>query len=376
MSISRRSVRRGHRRLGSAVTLVNEIVYKSLANRLPGARQARRARDGRGDRGLRQGDRDRPAPDRPHAPLEPGDVHDIFTHIRELYSLTPDAARLQAGRFSFNVGRALRDLQGDGQIKIEMHFLPDVYVPCETCKGRRHNRETLGAVQGQDDRRRARDVGRGGAALLRQTEDPPAAATLHDVGLDYMTLGQPATTLSGGSAAREARRRACNRRRRTSTSSTSRRPGCTSRTSRAARGAPAARRHRNTVLVIEHNLDVIKQADWLVDLGPEGGDAGGELIATGTPEDVASHRLLHRSLPATAARTPLGDCRLTWRHAAEQKRRVYRARHPCAHPLRRRRHHRLPRPAPPICKDGSRRSPSRTPGSARSPTAATTARLS
>ena len=138
----------------------------------------------------------------------PATYTDLFTHIRELYSLTPEAKvrGYKPGRFSFNVrGGRCETCKGDGQIKIEMHFLPDVYVPCETCKGARYNRETLEVrFKGKIDRRRARDVGRGGArsSSPRSRRSGGALQTLHDVGLDYIKLGQPATTLSGGEAQR------------------------------------------------------------------------------------------------------------------------------------------------------------------------------
>ncbi|HEY7397969.1 MAG TPA: excinuclease ABC subunit UvrA [Gaiellaceae bacterium] len=277
-------------------TLVNEIVYKALANRL----NRFRVKPGKHDdvEGIEAFDKvieidQRPIGRTPRS--NPATYTDLFTHIRELYSLTPDAKvrGYKPGRFSFNVkGGRCETCKGDGQIKIEMHFLPDVYVPCETCKGKRYNRETL----------EVRFKGKTIADVLEMSVEEALRffakipkirrrlQTLHDVGLDYMTLGQPATTLSGGEAQRVK---------------------LAAELSKVATGKtlyildePTTGLHfadieklldvlqrladsGNTVLVIEHNLDVIKQADWIVDLGPQGGEAGGEVIAVGTPEEVA-----------------------------------------------------------------------------------------
>src|SRR5579864_7985358 len=296
-------------------TLVNEIVYKSLANRV----QRVRVKPGehKSVEGIEVFDKvieidQRPIGRTPRS--NPATYTDLFTHIRELYSLTPDAKvrGYKPGRFSFNVkGGRCETCKGDGQIKIEMHFLPDAYVPCETCKGKRYNRETL----------EVRFKGKTIADVLEMSVEEALRffakipklrrrlQTLHDVGLDYIKPGQPATTLSGGEAQRVK---------------------LAAELSKIATGRtlfmldePTTGLHfadieklldvlndtattGNTVLVIEHNLDVIKQADWIVDLGPEGGDAGGELIAAGTPEDVAevegsyTGRFLRAVLPARA----------------------------------------------------------------------------
>jgi excinuclease ABC subunit A len=258
-------------------TLVNEIVYKALANRL----QKVRVKPGEHDRveGIEAFDKvieidQRPIGRTPRS--NPATYTDLFTHIRELYSLTPDAKvrGYKPGRFSFNVkGGRCETCKGDGQIKIEMHFLPDVYVPCETCKGRRYNRETL----------EVRFKGKTIADVLEMSVEEALRffakipkirrrlQTLHDVGLDYMTLGQPATTLSGGEAQRvKLAAELCK--------------VATGRTlyilDEPTTGLHFADIEKllevlqrlvdtgNTVLVIEHNLDVIKQADWIVDLGP------------------------------------------------------------------------------------------------------------
>jgi excinuclease ABC subunit A len=277
-------------------TLVNEIVYKALANRLSRVRV--KPGDHDGVDGIDVFDKvieidQKPIGRTPRS--NPATYTDLFTHIRELYSLTPESKvrGYKPGRFSFNVrGGRCETCKGDGQIKIEMHFLPDVYVPCETCKGARYNRETL----------EVRFKGKSIADVLDMSVEEALRffakipklrrrlQTLHDVGLDYMRLGQPATTLSGGEAQRvKLAAELCK---------------VATGTTLYILDEPTTGLHfadiekllevlqrlvdgGNTVLVIEHNLDVIKQADWLVDLGPEGGEAGGELIADGSPEDVA-----------------------------------------------------------------------------------------
>ena len=223
-------------------TLVNEIVFKALANRLNRARVKPGAHAG--VEGIEVFDKvieidQKPIGRTPRS--NPATYTDLFTHIRELYSLTPEAKvrGYKPGRFSFNVrGGRCETCKGDGQIKIEMHFLPDVYVPCETCKGARYNRETLEVrFKGTLDRRRARDVGRGGAQVLRQDPEDPAPAADAPRRRARLHQARPA----GDDALRAARRsasssrRSCRRSRRArrSTSSTSRRPGSTSRTSRS-----------------------------------------------------------------------------------------------------------------------------------------------
>jgi excinuclease ABC subunit A len=277
-------------------TLVNEIVHKALANKLH--RHRTKPGDHHSVEGIEVFDKvievdQSPIGRTPRS--NPATYTKLFDHIRELYSMTPEAKvrGYKPGRFSFNVrGGRCETCKGDGQIKIEMHFLPDVYVPCETCKGARYNRETL----------EVRFKGKSIADVLEMSVEEALQffakipklrrrlQTLHDVGLDYIKLGQPATTLSGGEAQRVK---------------------LSSELSKIATGKtlyildePTTGLHfadieklldvlqrlvdsGNTVLVIEHNLDVIKQADWIIDLGPEGGEAGGEIIATGTPEQIA-----------------------------------------------------------------------------------------
>jgi excinuclease ABC subunit A len=297
-------------------TLVNEIVFKALANRLHKVRV--KPGEHLGCEGIECFDK---VIDIDQSPIgrtprsNPATYTDLFTPIRELYSLTPEAKvrGYKPGRFSFNVrGGRCETCKGDGQIKIEMHFLPDVYVPCETCKGARYNRETL----------EVRFKGKNISEVLDMSVEEALQffakipkirrklQTLHDVGLDYIKLGQPATTLSGGEAQRVKLAKELSK-------------VATGRTlyilDEPTTGLHFADIEKllevlqrlvdsgNTVLVIEHNLDVIKQADWLVDLGPEGGEAGGEVIATGTPEQVAevegsyTGQFLRGLLPAVAA---------------------------------------------------------------------------
>jgi excinuclease ABC subunit A len=277
-------------------TLVNEVLFKAVANRLHKAKQ--RPGSHRRIRGLEQIDKiinidQSPIGRTPRS--NPATYIGLFDHIRDLYSRTQEArARgYKPGRFSFNVkGGRCEVCRGDGQIKIEMHFLPDVYVPCEQCHGKRYNRETL----------EVRFKGKTIADVLDMTVEEAVVffehipkikrrlQALHDVGLDYIRLGQPATTLSGGEAQRVK---------------------LSSELCKIATGStlyildePTTGLHfadverllemldrlvdqGNTVVVIEHNLDVIKTADRIIDLGPEGGEEGGLVVAQGTPEQVA-----------------------------------------------------------------------------------------
>ncbi len=297
-------------------TLVNDIIYRSLSNvvnRVP-------VRPGEHDRidGIEQLDK---VIDIDQSPIgrtprsNPATYTGVFDHIRELFSQTQEAKvrGYSPGRFSFNVkGGRCEACKGDGTLKIQMHFLPDVYVPCEVCQGKRYNRETL----------EVRFKGKNVAEVLDMSVEEAVEffanqpkirrrlQTLADVGLDYVRLGQPSTTLSGGEAQRVK---------------------LATELAKIATGntlyildEPTTGLHfadiekllevlqrlvdaGNTVLVIEHNLDVIKCADWIIDLGPEGGDAGGELVAAGTPEDVCADaasetgKVLRRVLPACSA---------------------------------------------------------------------------
>jgi excinuclease ABC subunit A len=225
----------------------------------------------------------------------------MFDHIRKLFSQVPEGRvrGYQPGRFSFNVrGGRCENCAGDGQIKIEMHFLPDVYVTCEVCKGHRYNRETL------EVRYKHRSI----ADVLEMSVDEALEffqnipvikrhlQTLSDVGLGYVKLGQPAPTLSGGEAQRIKLSSELQKRATGSTLYILDEPTTGLHFEDIRKLLSVLQRlvaQGNTVIVIEHNLDVVKTADWIVDLGPEGGDAGGEVVVTGTPETVAAHPTSH-----------------------------------------------------------------------------------
>jgi len=225
----------------------------------------------------------------------------LFTPIRELFAATPEArARgYKPGRFSFNVkGGRCEPCQGDGVIKVEMHFLPDIYVTCDVCQGRRYNRETLEVhYKGKTIHdvleltvESAVEFFKPVPVLHRKLE------TLMDVGLSYVKLGQNATTLSGGEAQRIKLARELSKRDTGKTLYILDEPTTGLHfhdIAQLLRVLGRLRDHGNAVVVIEHNLDVIKTADWLIDLGPEGGDGGGTLVATGTPEEVAGVKASH-----------------------------------------------------------------------------------
>ncbi len=277
-------------------TLVNEILYKGTAARVMRGSKARAGAHA-GIDGLELLDK---VIDIDQSPIgrtprsNPATYTGVFDHIRQLFAATPESKvrGYKPGRFSFNVkGGRCEVCKGDGQIKIEMHFLPDVYVPCEACKGQRYNRDTLEVFFKGKNIAEVLDmsVDDGCAFFANVPRIARRLTTLNDVGLGYIKLGQPATTLSGGEAQRVK---------------------LATELSKVATGRtlyildePTTGLHfadiehlldvlqrlvdqGNTVVVIEHNLDVIKSADWIIDLGPEGGDEGGEVIASGTPEDL------------------------------------------------------------------------------------------
>lgn len=276
-------------------TLVNEILYTGLAHRLNGARTLPgRHRDLKGLEHLEKVINIDQSPIGRTPRSNPATYTGVFDAIRELFSLTPEAKMrgYKPGRFSFNVkGGRCEACQGDGIIKIEMHFLPDVYVPCEVCKGKRYNRETL------DVRYKGRNI----ADILDMTVDEAAdffqhipkiyrkLKTLQDVGLGYIRLGQQATTLSGGEAQRVKLATELSRRSNGRTLYILDEPTTGLHTADIHRLLEVLERlveAGDTVLVIEHNLDVIKTADYIIDLGPEGGERGGRIVALGTPEEV------------------------------------------------------------------------------------------
>jgi len=278
-------------------TLVNDILYRALAKNIYRAAAEPGPHDGIDGTDLidKVIEIDQsPIGRTPRS--NPATYTGMFTYLRELFAMMPEAkARgFRAGRFSFNVkGGRCEACQGDGLIAIEMHFLPDVYVTCEQCKGRRYNRETL------DVRYRGRSI----AEMLDLTVDqalpllenfPPIAnklRTLEDVGLGYIKLGQSATTLSGGEAQRVKLARELSRRGTGRTLYILDEPTTGLHfedTRRLLDVLSKLVEQGNTVVVIEHNLDVIRCADYLIDLGPEGGQGGGRIVAEGTPEQVAA----------------------------------------------------------------------------------------
>jgi excinuclease ABC subunit A len=225
----------------------------------------------------------------------------LFTPIRELYAGVPEsrARGYGAGRFSFNVkGGRCEACQGDGVLKVEMHFLPDIYVPCDTCHGKRYNRETL------DIRYKGKAIHEVLAMTVEHALEffsavPTLARklqTLMDVGLGYITLGQSATTLSGGEAQRVKLALELSKRDTGRTLYILDEPTTGLHfhdTDLLLRVLHRLRDHGNTIVVIEHNLDVIKTADWVIDLGPEGGGGGGQIIAEGPPEVIAANATSH-----------------------------------------------------------------------------------
>lgn len=277
-------------------SLVNEIIYPYLANNLNGARQ--QLGNVTQIDGLEHFDKviaidQQPIGRTPRS--NPATYTGVFTMIRDLFAATPDAKErgYKSGRFSFNVaGGRCEHCKGDGIIQIEMHFLPDIYVPCEVCGGKRYNRETL------DVKYKGKSI----SDVLEMTVEEateffkPVTAiynklsTLCDVGLGYIKLGQSATTLSGGEAQRVKLATELSKRGTGKTFYILDEPTTGLHSydvDKLVKILSRLRSNGNTVLVIEHNLDVIKTSDWIIDLGPEGGDKGGTIVTVGTPEEVA-----------------------------------------------------------------------------------------
>jgi excinuclease ABC subunit A len=279
-------------------TLVNDTLYQFVARKLNDASTDPAPNDG--VEGLDHIDR---VIDIDQSPIgrtprsNPATYTGLFTPIREIFASVPEARTrgYEAGRFSFNVkGGRCEACQGDGVIKVEMHFLPDVYVACDVCKGKRYNRETL----------EIRYKGKSICEVLDMTVEAalefflhvpviaPKLQTLMDVGLSYIRLGQNATTLSGGEAqrvklAKELSKRSTGRTLYILDEPTT---GLHFYDIEQLLGVLLRLRDEgNTIVVIEHNLDVIKTADWIIDLGPEGGGGGGTIVGVGTPEDVAKN---------------------------------------------------------------------------------------
>lgn len=280
-------------------SLINEILYKSLAKSLNRAHKI----PGKHKKieGIEQLDK---IIDIDQSPIgrtprsNPATYTGVFDSIRDLFAATPDAKErgYKKGRFSFNVkGGRCEACSGDGIVKIEMHFLPDVYIPCEVCNGKRYNRETL----------EVKYKGKTIYDVLDMTveealgffENVPSIhrkiQTLYDVGLSYIKLGQPSTTLSGGEAQRIKLATELSKRGTGKTIYILDEPTTGLHFEDVNKLVDILRKlsdNGNTVVVIEHNLDVIKTADYIIDLGPEGGDGGGTIVATGTPEEVAKHK--------------------------------------------------------------------------------------
>jgi excinuclease ABC subunit A len=300
-------------------TLVNDILYRGLAHQLHRARRRPAPCDGL--EGVEYLDKvieidQSPIGRTPRS--NPATYTGLFTYVRETFAQVADARvrGYRPGRFSFNLpGGRCEACRGDGIIKIEMHFLPDVYVPCEVCRGQRYSRETLEVKYKGKSIAEVLDLTIGEALVF--FEPIPRIRrkleTLHQVGLGYMRLGQPATTLSGGEAQRVKLATELSRRSNGKTMYILDEPTTGLHTADIHRLLEVLQRlvdAGDSVVVIEHNLDVIKCGDWVIDLGPEGGEAGGRVVAEGTPEELAAHphsytgHFLRQVLEVDGARPP------------------------------------------------------------------------
>ncbi len=304
-------------------TLVNDTIYKLAAQRINGSSEEPAPFDK--VKGIDHFDY---VIDISQAPIgrtprsNPATYSGLFGPIRELFAQVPEsrARGYEPGRFSFNVkGGRCETCQGDGVIKVEMHFLPDVYVPCDTCAGKRYNRETL------DIRYKGKNI----SEVLKLTVEDALALfrnvpmvahkleTLMAVGLGYIELGQNATTLSGGEAQRVKLAKELSKRATGSTLYVLDEPTTGLHFHDIAQLLEVLYKLRdqgNTIVIIEHNLDVIKTADWIIDLGPEGGAGGGEIIAVGTPEAVAAMKASYTGQALQASLPTAGDKRVSSRH--------------------------------------------------------------
>jgi excinuclease ABC subunit A len=293
-------------------TLINEILYRTLAREIYGSHEEPGAHDAiDGIENIDKVIRIDQAPIGRTPRSNPATYTGLFTPIRELYAMLPESRErgYKPGRFSFNVkGGRCEACQGDGLRRIEMNFLPDVYVTCDVCRGRRYNHETL----------EVKYKGCSVADLLDTTVEDALALmenlpqiraklqTLYDVGLGYVHLGQSATTLSGGEAQRIKLAKELSKRQTGRTFYLLDEPTTGLHFDDVRKLLDVLKRLvdlGNTVVVIEHNLDVIKTADWIIDLGPDGGEYGGRVVACGTPEQVARSK---KSYTAEALRKVLG----------------------------------------------------------------------
>ena len=276
-------------------SLVNEVLYKTLARKLNGAHVV--SGDAREILGIENLDK---VIDIDQSPIgrtprsNPATYTGVFSDIRDVFAQTPEAKirGYKPGRFSFNVkGGRCEACSGDGIIKIEMHFLPDVYVPCEVCKGKRYNRETLDVhYKGKNIDEVLNMTAEEAAEFFKNTPKIyNKIKTLCDVGLSYIKIGQPSTQLSGGEAQRVKLATELSKRSTGKTVYILDEPTTGLHTADVHKLLEVLERlvdAGNTVIVIEHNLDVIKTADYIIDLGPEGGDKGGNIVAVGTPEEI------------------------------------------------------------------------------------------
>jgi excinuclease ABC subunit A len=283
-------------------TVVNDILYKALARQLYRSREEPGAHNAiLGGENIDKVIRIDQSPIGRTPRSNPATYTGVFTHIRDLYAMLPEsrARGYKAGRFSFNVsGGRCEHCQGEGERRIEMNFMPDVYVLCEVCAGKRYNHETL-AVKFKD-RSIADMLEMPVSDALPVLEDIPQVRqrlqTLDDVGLGYIKLGQSAVTLSGGEAQRMKLAKELSKRQTGRTLYLLDEPTTGLHFEDVSKLLEVIHRLTdlgNSVIIIEHNLDVVRNADWIIDLGPEGGEQGGQIVAQGTPDQVSRNKKSH-----------------------------------------------------------------------------------